>query len=142
MGGLFFLFWIILNGRVTTEIVIFGLVISRFLYAFSWKFVGYKPYHEVLFLKNLPLVIEYLLVLVKAGLIFVSAILYIGACRNESADRIKIQYSLLSLVIFIYEILLLPATIFYIALSVILVGAAVRMMIVWPGVIIKKKKKL
>ena len=54
---------------------------------------------------------------------------------------------LLSLIVigmglFIYEILLLPATIFYIALSVILVGAAVRMMIVWPGVIIENMKKL
>ncbi len=79
MGVLFFLFWIILNGRVTMEIVIFGIVISLFLYVFSWKFIGYKPRHELLFIKNLPLVIAYMFVLIKevvvatvkmAGLIF------------------------------------------------------------------------
>lgn len=65
MGVLFFLFWIILNGRVTTEIVIFGIVISLFLYVFSWIFIGYKPQHELLFFRNLPLVIAYLFVLIK-----------------------------------------------------------------------------
>ena len=80
MGVLFFLFWIILNGRVTTEIVIFGLVISLFLYAFSWKFMGYKPYHELLFFRNLPLVIAYILVLIKE--IVVSTVVMAGFVFN------------------------------------------------------------
>ncbi len=79
MGVLLFLFWIILNGRVTTEIVVFGVVISLFLYVFSYKCLGYSPRNELIFLKNLPLIIEYLLLLIKevilstitmAGLIF------------------------------------------------------------------------
>jgi multisubunit Na+/H+ antiporter MnhE subunit len=35
---LFFLLWIVFNGRVTTEIVIFGLVISAAIYWFMCKF--------------------------------------------------------------------------------------------------------
>ncbi len=65
MGLLFFLFWIILNGRVTVEIVIFGIVISLFLYVFSWKFLGYKSLHEIGVYKNVGLIIIYLLVLIK-----------------------------------------------------------------------------
>ena len=80
MGVLFFLFWIILNGRVTTEIVAFGLVISLFLYVFSWIFVGYKPYHELLFFKNLPFVIAYLFVLVKE--IVISTVVMAGFVFN------------------------------------------------------------
>ena len=34
MYVIFFLLWIIFNGRVTTEIVLFGLVISAALYWF------------------------------------------------------------------------------------------------------------
>ena len=34
------LFWIILNGRVTGEIVILGLLFGAAVYAFIWKFMG------------------------------------------------------------------------------------------------------
>lgn len=40
---LFFLLWIIFNGQITLEIVLFGLVISAAVYAFCCKFMGYKP---------------------------------------------------------------------------------------------------
>lgn len=42
----------------------------------------------------------------------------------------------------LYEVLVLPVKVFYIALSVILIGAAVRMIMVWPGAIIENMKKL
>ena len=35
MYVLFFLIWVIFNGQVTTEIVLFGLVISAVVYAFA-----------------------------------------------------------------------------------------------------------
>ena len=42
----------------------------------------------------------------------------------------------------IYELLLLPVMVFYIALSLILFGAAVRMVKVWPDLIIENMKNL
>lgn len=65
MGILFFVFWIILNGRVTTEICIFGVVISFFVYLFAYKFLDYDPGLEWHILRKSPFVIAYIFVLVK-----------------------------------------------------------------------------
>ena len=62
---LFFLFWLILNGRITLEIVIFGLVISAGLYAFTCKFMDYRPKVQLRLLCKAPLVIAYLFLLIK-----------------------------------------------------------------------------
>lgn len=42
MPILFFLFWIILNGRLTLEIALFGVAISFAVYFFCQKFLGYS----------------------------------------------------------------------------------------------------
>ncbi len=65
MGILFFLFWLILNGRVTLEIIIFGLVISASVYCFSCKFLDYDIGTEVRLLKKLPIVLLIAAVLIK-----------------------------------------------------------------------------
>ena len=62
---LFFLFWLILNGRITAEIVVFGVVISAAVYAFICKFMDYRPADDLRLIKRLPLFIFYFLVLVK-----------------------------------------------------------------------------
>ena len=58
------------------------------------------------------------------------------------AVMMMLSVAVILLGLFIYELLKLPATIFYIVLSVILAGAAVRMIIVWPSIIIENMKKL
>ena len=60
----FFLFWLILNGRVTLEIVIFGVVISAAMYAFICRFMDHSPGQDLFVLKRLPLVIAYVFVLI------------------------------------------------------------------------------
>ena len=37
---LLFFFWIILNGRLTVEIILLGLIFAAMVYAFAWKFMG------------------------------------------------------------------------------------------------------
>ncbi|MDD2954821.1 MAG: Na+/H+ antiporter subunit E [Oscillospiraceae bacterium] len=44
---LFFVLWIIFNGKVTVEICIFGLVISAALYWFTCKVMGYSPRYDL-----------------------------------------------------------------------------------------------
>ena len=46
MFVVFFLLWIIFNGRVTTEIVLFGLAVSAALYWFICKFMEFGPRKE------------------------------------------------------------------------------------------------
>ena len=82
MAFLCFLFWVICNGRVTVEILLFGLGISAAAYAFLVFFMDYKPVYDLLLVKNLPRMLRYVLILISeigkanltmAGFIFASA---------------------------------------------------------------------
>ena len=64
MFVLFFLFWLILNGRVTVEIIIFGIVISAGLYLFICFFMDYSPKKDLFLLRKIPLVFAYIVVLI------------------------------------------------------------------------------
>lgn len=61
---LFFLVWIIFNGAVTVEIVLFGLVISAAMYAFICKFMNYSIHKDMLYGKRGFRIIQYICVLV------------------------------------------------------------------------------
>ena len=76
MALIFFFVWVILNGKITTEIVIFGVIISVLIYLFIWKLLGYKPHNDIKLLKNSFLIIAYIGVLefeiLKANLSVIS----------------------------------------------------------------------
>lgn len=65
MYVVFFLLWIIFNGRVTTEIVIFGLVIAAALYWFVCRFMDYSPRRELEYLKKGGYLLQYLYHLIR-----------------------------------------------------------------------------
>lgn len=62
---LFFVLWIIFNGRVTLEIVIFGLAIAAAVYAFMCRFMDFSPRKDKLILKKSGLIIRYVVVLIR-----------------------------------------------------------------------------
>jgi multicomponent Na+:H+ antiporter subunit E len=62
---LFFLAWIVFNGRVTAEIVLFGLVIAAAVFGFVCKFMDFSFRRELRFYRKLPQYIRYVAVLVK-----------------------------------------------------------------------------
>lgn len=59
---LFFLLWIVFNGKITTEIVVFGLVIAAAVYWFICRFMDFSPKKELAFIKKLGYLIRYLCV--------------------------------------------------------------------------------
>lgn len=61
----FFLMWVIFNGGLTLEIALFGVVIAAVMYAFICKFMDYSWKKDVWLWKCIPLILLYLLVLVK-----------------------------------------------------------------------------
>ncbi|EGB90945.1 monovalent cation/proton antiporter, MnhE/PhaE family [Clostridium sp. D5] len=61
---LLFVLWIILNGRITMEIVIFGAVICGALYLFLYKFMEYSPRRELKTAGCIWKIIKYMLFLV------------------------------------------------------------------------------
>lgn len=62
---LFFVAWIIFNGRVTLEIALFGIAVSGAMFAFICKFMDYSLKKEHNFYKKLPLFCKYAGLLVK-----------------------------------------------------------------------------
>lgn len=76
---LFFLVWIIFNGKVTAEIVILGFIIAALVFAFFCKFMDYSLEKEKRFYKKIPIFIKYVVVLiieiVKANLTVLHMIL-------------------------------------------------------------------
>lgn len=74
-----FALWLIFSGKITTEIVIFGLILSAAVSLFCWKFLDYNPKNDWKAIKLLPQVIRYFIVLVieviKANAVMISLIL-------------------------------------------------------------------
>ncbi|QNM05481.1 Na+/H+ antiporter subunit E [Qiania dongpingensis] len=62
---IFLSFWIMLNGRFTWEIFLFGLAISAAVYLFICRFMDYSLRKDFLLLKNTGLFLAFLGVLVK-----------------------------------------------------------------------------
>ena len=64
MLALFFLIWIIFNGKVTVEIILFGFAVSGAMFWFICKFMGYSREKEKLLYRLLPDFGRYLWVLI------------------------------------------------------------------------------
>lgn len=62
---LFFLAWVIFNGRLTLEIAIFGVFVAGAVFAFICKFMDYSVKKELRFYKRVPQILQYLYYLVK-----------------------------------------------------------------------------
>lgn len=60
-----FLLWLILNGKVTLEICLFGVVITGAVYAFCVAALGCRPQAERRFLKRLGGYVVYGAILVR-----------------------------------------------------------------------------
>lgn len=89
---LYFLLWIIFNGRITLEICLFGLAVAGALLAFSCKFVDYSLAKELRVYKNGFLFLRYarLLVteIVKANLHAIRMIL----TQREEIDPVLVRF--------------------------------------------------
>lgn len=56
---LYFALWVVLNGRWTTEIGVFGLVFATAAYAFTWKYMGFGPKLDLALIRRAPSAIAY-----------------------------------------------------------------------------------
>lgn len=62
---LFFCAWLIFNGKITLEIVLFGLAIASLVMAFICKFMDYSLQKEKMFYKKIFSFCRYAVILVK-----------------------------------------------------------------------------
>ena len=61
----YFILWIIFNGKITLEICIFGLVIAALVFAFNCKFMDYSIAKEKKVVQRYLRFLKYVVVLVK-----------------------------------------------------------------------------
>lgn len=65
MLALFFLVWIIFNGRLTLEIALFGIAVTWAMFAFVCKFMDYSMQRELRLYRRLPQYVQYGIVLIR-----------------------------------------------------------------------------
>lgn len=60
----FLVLWIVFNGKITLEILVLGVIICSVLFAFCSKFMNYSLHRDIKIMKKLPLMFQYILILI------------------------------------------------------------------------------
>ncbi len=113
---LFFLVWLIFNGRVTLEIILFGVVIAALVFGFVCKFMDYSLEKEKDFYKKFLYLIWYAMILVKEIVVANVQVVHMIWTRKEIMEpkivRFKVDLKTdLARVILANSITLTPGTI-------------------------------
>lgn len=111
-----FALWLLLNGRVTVEICLFGVVIAAAVYAFCVYALGYHPSHEKRLVKRLCGYVVYVAVLIweiiKANLAVIRIILSPKPEYHPAIVRMRIPFQKnISKVLLSNSITLTPGTV-------------------------------
>ena len=85
-------FWIILNGKMTTEIVVLGVVFAAVVYAFAHKFLGLTWRKEKSFWKHLVWGVQYLLILLKEIIVANVVVLKIVLSRGKEVHPVIVSF--------------------------------------------------
>lgn len=91
MLPLFFLVWIIFNGRVTLEIILFGIAISGLMFAFVCRFMDYSMEKERNFYRKFPLFCKYAVLLVKEIIKANLAVCHLILTRREVVEPVIVK---------------------------------------------------
>jgi len=92
MTVLFFLFWLILNGRITSEILIFGIPVSAAAYFFLCRVLGYSPRTDLKILRNFPILILYVLTLISEIIKAALTVISVAWSRSEKPDPVIVEF--------------------------------------------------
>lgn len=65
MFVILFVLWVVFNGKLTWEIVFFGLALSGLIYAFCCAFLGYSAKRDLAIFRLIPRALKYLGLLVR-----------------------------------------------------------------------------
>ena len=88
---LFFLVWVIFNGRLTLEIALFGIAVSGAVFAFICRFMDYSLEKERRLYKLLPGFFQYLYYLVKEITLANIAVSRLILTRKETMEPVLVH---------------------------------------------------
>lgn len=89
---LFFLVWIIFNGNITTEIVIFGVAIAALVFAFVCKFMDYSLQKEKIFYKKIFSFAAYVILLVTEIIKANFSVIHMVLTRTEIMEPVIVRF--------------------------------------------------
>ena len=88
---LFFLIWVVFNGRLTLEIALFGIAVAVAVFAFICRFMDYSLQKERSFYKKLPLFLQYLFCLVKDIIVSNIAVSHMILTRRKTMEPVLVH---------------------------------------------------
>ena len=91
MLALFFLVWVIFNGRLTLEIAVFGIAVSAAVFAFVCKYMDYSLQREKRLYRKLPQYARYVLVLIREIVIANLAVCRLILTRKETVEPVLVR---------------------------------------------------
>lgn len=89
---LYFILWVIFNGKLTLEIALFGLVIAGWIFAFTCRFMDYSIAKEKLLWKKSWRLLRYALVLVREIIKANVAVIHIILSQREEIQPMLVQF--------------------------------------------------
>ena len=92
MAILLFLLWIIWNGKVSVEILLFGAALTALAMLFAIKLLGYSLESERRFWRNLPLFLCYVAVLIAEILRSAAAVGALALSPGKRPDPVIIEF--------------------------------------------------
>lgn len=113
---LFLLVWIIFNGSVTAEILLFGVAVAGAMFGFICNFMDYSLKKELALYRKVPLLFRYVLVLLKEIITANLTVIRMILTRKETMEPVLVHVhtdlkSEVSRVILANSITLTPGTI-------------------------------
>lgn len=88
---LFFLAWIVFNGRITLEILLFGAVIAGAMFAFLCKFMDYSIRKEWNLCRRVPLLCRYIWLLLKEIIFANLSVCRMILTRKETVEPVLVK---------------------------------------------------
>ena len=92
MSILLFLLWLLLNGRVTVEIIVIGAGLSAALTAFMARFLGWSVRREREFFRVLPLFLLYLLNLLWETIKAAATVLLVALTPSLHPEPVLVEF--------------------------------------------------
>ena len=88
---LFFLAWVVFNGRLTLEIALFGIVVAGAVFTFVCKFMDYSLQKERRFYKKIPIFLQYIYFLLKEIISANLAVCRMILTRKEQIEPVLVH---------------------------------------------------
>ena len=88
---LFFLAWVVFNGRLTLEIALFGIAVAGAVFALICRFMDYSLKQELRFYKLLPRFVQYLYFLIREIVLANFAVTRLILTRKETLEPVLVH---------------------------------------------------